>query len=170
MTQHPSLFRGWRAAKMPVTLALVLALALALGACSTSGGSGTPETSSAGLRSVLQEARNNPDSRDASKVYCLLSISERRTGFPYKPFFAGLFAVAAEDGAKAFCAALVEGAVSGEITEADLAPFDQSAATRGRGPLGTLLRKLMVAHLRLETQEAAAPPPTPSTGPQPPQS
>ncbi len=152
--------------------ALLAALILAGCAAPQDGGTqnGARAGGNEGLRSVLQDVRNHPENRAASEVYCLLSITQGDSDFPYQLFFAGLFSVDREDGTRAFCAAMVEAVIAGELTEADLAPFDRPSSVRGKEPLGTLLRKLMVAHLRLETQEAAAPPPTTSTGPQPPQS
>jgi hypothetical protein len=134
--------------------AILLTCAIVLSACAT-----TPDTGQAGaqggLPGVLEEVRRNPEDRTAGESYCRLALAQRTNAFPYGAFFGGLFAVPAAQGDRAFCAALVEAVIADELTEADLAVFKDRK--RSKAPLGTLLRKLMVAHLRLSTQQAALP-------------
>ncbi len=144
------------AAKKFNSAALLFAMLVALAGCASSeGGRGS---NSAGLPGILEDARRNPEGRIANEAACLDSITQGSTDFDFEAFFAGLFFVSKENGGQAFCAALIDAVIADELTEADLRAFRKPAEIRGKGPLGLMLRKLMVAHLRLSSQQAKMPP------------
>ncbi len=84
---------------------------------------------------------------------CQYSIENNPSDFPYKAFFSGLLGTSEDAAGGAFCAALVEAAVAGDFTEEDLGAFRKGGTDRDRGPVGTLLRKLIMANERLQGQQ-----------------
>ena len=104
------------------------------------------------MPAVLEDLRHHPEKRGAGEIYCRQSIARGDSDFPFEAFFAGLFSVPEAKGADAFCTAIVAAVIFGELTEDDIAQF--SNRSRGKEPLGTLLRKLLAAHLRLSSQTA----------------
>lgn len=137
------------------TIAVFVVLAVVLSACASNGTPSSSPRSQAGLPAVLEDVRRNPDQRGSAEVYCRASIAKSPSDFPYKAFFAGLFSVPREEGGKAFCAALIEAVIAGDLTEQNLVAFRNRRDRSDRAPLGALLRDLMIAHLRMTTQEAA---------------
>jgi|GEM_PF-4956214 len=127
--------------------ALILGLAVTAASCATPESESKSASQGIGLPSMLEEIRRHPENRAAGEAYCRMVIDQSSNDFPFGTFIAGLFAVPEEDGDKAFCTALVESVIAGELTESDLAHF--SNRNRNKEPLGTLLRKLMAAQLRL---------------------
>jgi hypothetical protein len=131
-----------------------LALLAVLSACASGDGS----IRSNHLPTILYEVRGHPEQRDAGEAACVRSLDGSFSNFPYKLFFAGFFDVTENEAGHTFCAAIIEGVISGDITQSELDAFKRPAALRGRGPLGTLLRRLLVAHERLQGQQAEARP------------
>jgi hypothetical protein len=131
-------------------LLAVLTLTAALGACASSDGT----IRSDHLPTILSEVRGHPEKRAAGEAACERSITRGSSDFPFQLFFAGLFDVPDADGGSAFCSAIVEGVISSNLTEADLDAFKLPSAVRGKGPLGLLARKLLIAHERLQGQQA----------------
>lgn len=138
--------------------ALAFALLVGLAACSGGdAGSNEPGASPArsnSLLAALQRARENPEDRDIAETECNLTVAWRGYDEVVQAFFSGILDVPDERAWRAFCAALVEGSVAGEVTEADLENFSESGSERSYKPLGDLLRKLIVAHERLQGQQA----------------
>jgi hypothetical protein len=141
--------------------AVLLGLAVFLAGCAAAPDSGS-RAAPGGLLGILEAVRDNPEDRLAAQVACQLSLGQRSTAFDYLPFFAGFFAVPEESARAAFCASIVEAVIADELTRADLEAFSVPAEQRGRAPLGTLLRKLIDAHERLQSQEVRVPQARPS--------
>jgi hypothetical protein len=116
------------------------------------------------LPDILSDVRAHPESRLKAEVGCERSIARPQSDFPYRSFFAGVFDVPEAEGARAFCAALVEAVIADDLTERDVAVFRRPQELRGKAPLGTFLRALMVAHERLYAQQAQRPPQAQSCG------
>ena len=134
--------------------AVVLLATPMLTGCASSQDSGRD----ASLPEVLSDARAHPENRMESAAGCERAIDGKRSDFPYKAFFAGLFDVSEDAGGRAFCAAIIEAVTSGKLTERDLRAFQRPVEVRGKAPLGTLLRKVLEAHERLKAQQAQKPP------------
>ena len=134
-------------------LFLVLGASLVLTGCAAPGENrSTAATRSGGLATVLEDVRRNPEDRAAVEAYCRLSVSGGDSDFPYQAFFSGFLSVPPGQSSDALCAAMIEAVIAGELTENDLAQF--SDRTRNKMPLGTLLRKVLAAHLRLQGETA----------------
>lgn len=143
--------------------AFLLALLISVAGCTTSDG-GARRVSSSHLPKILDEVRETPGKRLSGEAACERSITARPSDFPFKLFFAGLFNVPEESAAQSFCAAIIEAVIAGDLTKSDIDVFKKPSALRGKGPLGTLLRELMVAHERLYAQQAQRPPQAQSCG------
>ena len=130
--------------------AFLLTLALLLGACAA------PQSGarSSSLAEVLRSARAHPELRTANVADCEAAIARKPGDFPYKAFFAGLLGVAEKSGGQAFCAALIEAVIAGDLSQEEQDAFKKPKAIRGRGPAGVLLRELMIAHERLAGRQA----------------
>lgn len=117
---------------------------------------GQPGSSYRGLDlpSILKDVSRNPDRRSAAAASCAAQFDRKNSSFPFEYLVIGLLDVPDEDAEIAFCQALVEGAISGEITESDIAKFQQPRSQRGLEPMGDLLRKLLAAHVRLTSKQA----------------
>lgn len=134
-------------------LLVVLGASLVLTGCAAPGENrSTAATRSGGLATVLEDVRRNPEDRAAAEAYCRLSVSGGDSDFPYQAFFAGFLSVPPGQSGDALCTAMIEAVISGDLTENDLAQFSNRA--RNKMPLGTLLRKVLAAHLRLQGQTA----------------
>src|SRR3546814_101144 len=104
-------------------------LALLLAGCASGGRSGN-------LAEVLNDARAHPENRLADEVGCERATSARTGDFAYKIFFAGLLSVPEAEGGRAFCAALIEAVIAGDLSQADQDAFRTPSEVRGRAPLG----------------------------------
>src|SRR3546814_5545007 len=62
------------------------------------------------------------------------------------------------EGSRKFCAALIEAVIAGDFSQADQNAFQTPSDVRGRGPVGALLRTVLIAHERLGAQQAERPP------------
>ena len=140
---------------------VLLALLIATSGCATSNGD---SQSSSSLPMVLEELRAHPEKRRVAEAACERSIADNTGDFPINLFFGGLLDVPAHKANGAFCAAIVEAVIAGDLTRSDLSAFELPSAVRGKEPLGTLLRKLMIAHERLYAQQAKRPPQAQSCG------
>ena len=129
---------------------VILVAALLLASCTSAQNRGRDVS----LPEILSDARAHPENRVESTTACEHAIDGRSIVFPYMSFFSGLFDVSEENGGQAFCAALIEAVVTGELTEQNLRAFQRPSAVRGKAPLGTLLRKVLEAHERLKAQQA----------------
>lgn len=129
-----------------------LALCIGLGACAGSQGSGN------NLVDALADARAHPERRLNAEVSCERTLSTRNSGFPFQAFSAGLLGVPEANGLGAFCAALVEAVIAGDLTDSDIAAFQRPRESRGSAPVGTLLRAVLEAHERLSALQAQKPP------------
>lgn len=134
---------------MSARLLPLLMIAVLLPACA--GGTSVQSTD---LPGILSEVRGQPQKRASAEASCARAIARGPDDFPYKQFFAGVFDVPAEQGGQAFCASIVEAVIADELTRGDLNAFRKPAEVRGKAPLGTLLRKLLIAHERLRGQQA----------------
>ena len=139
--------RGMRQRVIP------LILTIALTGCATPDG-GSQSVNSRHLPTILEEVRAHPEKRQGGEAACERSISDWSGDFPVNLFFAGLFDVPAPAGEEAFCAAIIEAVIAGDLSKSELDAFKKPSALRGKEPLGNLLRKLIVAHERLSTQQA----------------
>jgi hypothetical protein len=135
-------------------LGLSLACCLMLAGCAAPGDQASTAGGDSELATILYELREHPERREVSVLHCEESLTRKRSDFPFKSLFAGFLSVPTEDGGAAFCAALAEAAIAGELTKNDIAPFTQRPRPPGLEPLGTLLRKVLVAHLRLASRGA----------------
>lgn len=140
------------------TFATAIALCIGLGACAGSQGSGNE------LVDALADAQSKPERRLNAEVSCGQALSRRAGDFPAQAFFAGLLAVPEASGLRAFCAALVEAVIAGDLTDGDLTAFQHRTESRGSAPVGTLLRAVIEAHERLSAQQAQKPPQALSCG------
>ena len=150
MTRTNGIAAAGRGLAYKAAIAIVVAPLLAGCASSQGGRSGS-------LPEILNDARAHPESRLANAVACERFIAARPSDFPYRSFFAGLFNVAEESGGRAFCAALIEAVIAGDLSQQEWEAFQRPKQVRGKAPLGTLLRELMVAHERLYAQQAQRP-------------
>jgi hypothetical protein len=141
--------------------AVLLGLAVFLAGCAAAPASGS-RAAPGGLPGILEAVRENPEDRLAAQVACQLSLGQRSTAFAYRAFFAGFFDVPEQSARTVFCAAIVEAVIADELTRADIEAFGTPVEQRGRAPLGTLLRKLIDAHERLQSQEVRVPQAQPS--------
>ena len=140
--------------RLAAILILVLGTSLILTGCTAPGETrSTTATRSGGLAAVLEDLRRNPEGRPAAEAYCRLSVSGGDSDFPYEAFISSFLSVPRAQSGNAFCAALIEAVVSDGLTENDLAQFNDR--NRNRMPLGTLLREILAAHLRLQGQTAS---------------
>ncbi len=139
----------------PFCAVLSLVGVIMLASCSTNT-SGQSASSYRGLDlpSVLRDVGRNPDRRGAAETSCTAQMDRKNSAFPFEYLVVGLLDIAEADAKSAFCQALLEGAIAGEITASDLARFQQPRSQRGVEPLGDLLRKLLAAHLRLTSRQA----------------
>ncbi|HEY9536138.1 MAG TPA: hypothetical protein VIS03_00990 [Kiloniellaceae bacterium] len=135
-----------------------VAFALLLAGCASSGGR------SGDRAAVLDDARAHPENRLADAVACELTLASRSGEFPFAPFFAGLLDVPEAEGSRKFCAALIEAVIAGDFSQADQNAFQTPSDVRGRGPVGALLRTVLIAHERLGAQQAERPPQAQSCG------
>lgn len=164
MTAFAAAVRHGSAIVRPVAApALVLALSLALSACATPDGS-PREIRSNHLPTVLEQVRDHPERRQTGETACTRSMTENGGDHSVNLILGGLFDVPADSAIDVFCAAIVEAVIADELTRTDIDAFKKPSAIRGKGPLGTLLRKLMVAHERLYAQQAQKPPQAQSCG------
>lgn len=142
-------------AKTPrLRLSLTLACGLFLAGCAAPGDRASTAGGGSELATILNELNEHPERRETSVLHCEESLERETSDFPFKSLFAGFLSVPTEDGGAAFCAALIEAAIAGELTKNDIAPFTRRPRRPGTEPLGTLLRKVLVAHLRLASQGA----------------
>lgn len=105
------------------------------------------------LVEALYHVKDHPEDRDFAAAWCEASLGQRRDDFPIGAFFAGMLDVPEAAGGQAFCAALVEAVIGGDLQDEDIAVFSQAQEVRSHAAAGTLLRALLVAHERLKTQE-----------------
>jgi hypothetical protein len=140
-----------------ITTAVVLALTLV--ACT-----GAEQRQEGDLAAALDAARDDPRKRLAAEVGCEHAFSLRGGSFPFQAFAAGLLDVSESAATRAFCAGLIEAAVSGDLNQEDLSVFRRPSEIRGDAPLGTLLRAVVEAHERLSAQHAQVPPQALSCG------
>ena len=130
-------------------------LAVLLAGCASGGHSGN-------LADVLNDARAHPENRLADEVACERAMNAHTGDFAYKAFFAGLLSVPEAEGGRAFCSAIVEAVIAGDLSQAEQDAFRTPSEVRGRAPVGALLRAVMDAHERLHAQQAQRPPQTQS--------
>ncbi|MGF1628321.1 MAG: hypothetical protein ACFCUT_02520 [Kiloniellaceae bacterium] len=133
-------------------VALVLILVPLLAGCAASQGGHSDD-----LPGILREVRAHPENRLASEVGCERAVARKAGDLPYEAFFAGLFDIPEEAAGRAFCAALIEAIIAGDLSQRDLDAFQRPSQVRGKAPLGTLLRELLVAQERLYAQRAQGP-------------
>lgn len=118
------------------------------------------------LASVLGDVRQRAERREAAVAHCEDYIVRRPNAFPFESLVVGLLDVAEEEAKSAFCQALVEGVIANDITEANIAVFQQRRRGADKAPLGSLLRGLIVAYERLRSQQAQAREHQPAGSPQ----
>jgi hypothetical protein len=116
------------------------------------------------LAATLADARANPEKRLTAEVACERAFTGRGGDFPFQAFSAGLLNVAEKTGDRAFCAGLVEAFIAGDLSQSELDAFKTPSEVRGRAAVGTLLRAVLVAHERLNAQQAQKPPQAQSCG------
>lgn len=139
--------------------ALVGAFTVALAACGT-----PPNGQNADLSEILNYARAHPEDRLAMEVACQDSLARWASDFPYEALFAGLFEVPSGSGGRAFCAALLEAGIAGDLSQQEQDVFTRPGSVRGLAPVGSLFRTLLIAHERLAAQQAERPPQAQSCG------
>jgi hypothetical protein len=139
-------------------LAAFVALSLVLGACAGSRGSDND------LVATLADTHAHPEQRLDAEVACERAFSRRSGDFPFRAFSSGLLDVAEESGDRAFCTALVEAVIAGDLGRDDLRAFQRPMEIRGKAPLGKLLRAVIAAHERLHAAQAQKPPQAQSCG------
>ena len=111
------------------------------------------------MAEVLRQMREDPEERPSARPpTAKAAMATHLTDLPFEAFFAGLFDVSQRSASHAFCAALYETIVSGDLSEDDLNAFRKPKDVRGAAPAGIVLRKLIEAHERLKGQEAVLPP------------
>jgi hypothetical protein len=116
------------------------------------------------LAASLADVRANPEKRLTAEVACERAFSRRGGDFPFQAFSAGLLDVAEKAGHRAFCAALIEAVIAGDLGQSELKAFKTPSEVRGRAAVGPLLRAVLVAHERLTAQQAQKPPQAQSCG------
>ncbi|WP_299392238.1 hypothetical protein [Pelagibius sp.] len=136
--------------------AVVLQAAGILGSCTTrdDGPSAGPESAARGdLNYVLNDLRLNPQHREAADAYCRVVFRNDPGDDRVTPLLAGLLNVEETKAQQTLCLALVEATAAGDLDENEMSGFQEQS-----GPnfvqLGTLLRKVLAAHLRLQGQTA----------------
>jgi hypothetical protein len=128
--------------------AMTLAAGLLLAGCAT------PQSQPASnLPSVLSDVRKHPEKRLAGEAACLWSLANNASDFEFAPFISGFLDTPEADSGSALCAAIIEAVVAGDLTAADLDAFQSRKEARREAAVGTLLRKLIEAHERLQEQQ-----------------
>lgn len=124
-----------------------LAAALLLAGCAAP--QSQPATS---LPSVLGDVRQHPEKRLAGEAACLWSLANNDSDFDYAPFIGGFLGTADADSGAAFCAAIIEAVVAGDLSAGDIGAFQSQDQARKEAAMGALLREIIEAHERLQAQ------------------
>jgi hypothetical protein len=140
-------------------IATAVVLALTLVACT-----GAEQRQEGDLAAALHAARDDPSKRLAAEVGCERAFSPRGGSSSFPAFAAGLLDVSESAATRAFCAGLIEAAISGDLSQEDLRAFRRPSEIRGNALLGNLLRAVVGAHERLSAQHAQVPPQALSCG------
>lgn len=144
-------------------LLLPLCLALALGACGTprsdfdTAGSDTAGENPRSLSEMLAKLREDTQLRETAVLYCAASLT-RTEGDDYEPFMASFFDVPRRDADLTLCRVIVEAVVSEELTQRDVEKIERFEQKEDFVHLGAILRKLLLAQERLDSQQVERPP------------
>jgi hypothetical protein len=137
-----SRFAPLRRASLPA-----LAVALLLAGCAAPQ---SRPTSS--LPSVLEDVRQHPEKRLAGEAACLRSLANSDSDFDFQPFIGGFLDTPDADSGAAFCTAIIEAVVAGDLSAPVLDASRSQDQARKEAAMGTLLRELIEAHERLQAQ------------------
>lgn len=140
-----------------------LCLAMILGACAADLDDRAAQNPAADRRSpenlaqMLRELRKDSRLRDAAALYCSASLPQSEATV-YKPFLASFFNVPRDEAGLTLCRVLIEAVVSDELTEQDIAKIEDPQSSEDFVTFGVVLRKMLVAQERLDSQQVGRPP------------
>jgi hypothetical protein len=116
------------------------------------------------LTKMLFHVREHPEDRDFSVAFCGAAMSQKDSKDYIKPFIAGMLDVPESAGGEAFCGALIEAAIAGDLQDRDITVFSEDREGHRGAAVGAMLRALLIAHERLQTEQVLNQP-SPPAGP-----
>ncbi|MEQ8357577.1 MAG: hypothetical protein RH942_18730 [Kiloniellaceae bacterium] len=143
----------------PRALALAGLFSLLLAACASQSEPAKPAAPDVNLGdgsliAAILAMRENPQMRRPGAILCAAALqAENNPEFRYEAFFGALFSVPEEVAGLTFCKAVIEVAVSGGMTDEELMAFDAPEDIRDYTIFGKLLKELLYAHERLNSQQ-----------------
>ena len=135
-------------------------LILAISACAASQGErhvprSGDVTRPKNLYDYMLSMREAPAEREAGVAACIRQgRSNEKSLSEFLPVIASMMDVSREEPFEAFCHAVAEAAISGDFSEADIRAMYVPRDQRDYRVFGRFLRALLIAHERLNTQEA----------------
>lgn len=155
--------RHWYGLSWVRSLLLSLCLMVALGACAATQGDGATQDRTASgedpasIRQMLAELRKNSKLREVAALYCSALLTESES-VSYQPFMASFFNVSRDEAGLTLCRVLIEAVISNELTEQEVDRIEDPQNQDDFVLFGAVLRKLLVAQERLNSQQVGRPP------------
>ena len=139
-------------------ICILVLVAIVLSGCAGTQQSDPPPSANLDdetLISLILKLREEPKLLQPAAILCAASLAAGQDEeFDYRSFFGALFEVSDADAGLTFCRSLVEAVVSGNMSEAELRAFESPEDVRDYTVFGKMMRELLLAHERLNTQEA----------------
>lgn len=154
--------RGGIRRSLPKALLVFLLVSLGMAGCAapkeqvqTSYGS-SEEVDLQAFGILLQELKRNPRTRQAAEAFCaaVLAIENEPA---HDPFFASFFDVPEDEAGLTLCRALMEAVISDDFSEEELLRIGSLEASDDFVLFGAVLRKLLSAQERLNSQQVTRP-------------
>ncbi|WP_193371282.1 hypothetical protein [Pelagibius marinus] len=110
------------------------------------------------LYDLMLSVQETPAYRETGAKACIRQAKAGNVLKEFLPVIAAMLDAPPEKAGKTFCRALVEAAVAGDFSEADIRAMYLARQQRDFRTFGRFLRALLVANERLGAQQAAATP------------
>ena len=149
--------RGLRLFLAPLCLTMVLGACAADPDDGSAHGPAIDRHSPENLAQMLRELKKDSRLRDAAALYCFASLPQSDAA-AYEPFLASFFDVPQDEAGLILCRVLIEAVVSDELTEQEIAKIEDPRGSEDFVTFGVVLRKMLVAQERLDSQQVGRPP------------
>ena len=105
---------------------------------------------------LLQELKRNPRTRQAAEGFCAAVLAVESDPI-HDPFFASFFAVPEDQASLTLCRTLMEAVISDDFSEEELRRIGSLEGSDDFVLFGEVLRKLLNAQERLDSQQVTRP-------------
>lgn len=116
----------------------------------------TDEVDAQAFGTLLQELKRNPRTRNAAEGFCAAVLAVENDP-AHEPFFASFFDVPEDQASLTLCRTLMEAVISDDFSEEELRRIGSLEGSDDFVLFGEVLRKLLSAQERLDSQQVTRP-------------